>query len=75
MIVTMFIDIKINILFIILSSFDKLLTQSKQSHVFIFKRIYKVWKLIIIGEFKTLKNIRVLTFFYITTLWFINGDT
>jgi hypothetical protein len=38
----MFIDIKINILFIILSSFDKLLTQSKQSKIFIFMRIYKV---------------------------------
>jgi hypothetical protein len=63
MITTIFIDIKINIPFIILSFFDKLLTQREQSQISIFMRIYKAWKFIIIGEFKTFKNIRVLTFF------------
>jgi len=42
MITAMFINIKINILLIILSSFVKLLTQSKQSQILIFMRIYKV---------------------------------
>lgn len=40
----MFIDIKINMLFIILSHFDKLRTQSQQSQILMFMRNYKMWR-------------------------------